>query len=336
MKKYALIVLVLFCLLIAGCDQTAATEPPPKEEAPEATDIPTEPPPPPTDTSPPPTATNTAIPPTQATAPHPETVIVFTSNKSDNPKVYGLYFIDVETLEITPLDTGLDNTIFPRWSPDRSQVLFALYDVWNLYTIQANGTEVTQITDYSSNNGDWSPDGSQIVFQSDHQNEPEDTPDIYITDSDGGNMVEILDEPDVVDFMPRWSPDGEKILFISGRDGGTNIYSMNTDGSEITQVTKIGFVATADWSPDGSKIAFAAGMPTTNIYIIDKDGNPDSLVTLTDDEFTNSSPSWTLMGEKIVFQSNRSGNYDLWIINADDTDLTQLTDGEYSDIYPNW
>ena len=335
MKKYLPIVLVLIILLLAACDQTAETAAP-AEEVPAATVAPTQPPPPPTNTPLPPTPTNTTVPPTETPVSISEKVIVFSSNRGDNPDMLGLYMIDVDTQEIIALDTGFDVNILPQWSPNRSQILFAIPDIWNLYTIQADGTEVTQITDFRSNNADWSPDGSQIVFQSDHQNEPKDTPDIYIIDANSEHMVEILDAPDVPDFNPRWSPNEEKILFISSRGEGTNIYTMNTDGSEITRITNTGFVTNANWSPDGSQIAFTAGVPTTKVYIIDTDGNPDSLVTLTDDEFRNDSPAWSPDGEKVVFYSNRSGNYDLWIINTDGTDLTQLTDDPFFDLYPNW
>lgn len=41
-------------------------------------------------------------------------------------------------------------------------------------------------------------------------------------------------------------------------------------------------------------------------------------------------------GSKIVFMSNRSGNVDLWIINADGTGLHQLTNDKAADRFPDW
>lgn len=57
---------------------------------------------------------------------------------------------------------------------------------------------------------------------------------------------------------------------------------------------------------------------------------------LTNDKFSNTAPSFSSDGEKIVFASNRSGNWDLWIVNADGSELTQLTDDEYYDGFPDW
>ncbi len=265
--------------------------------------------------------------------------IVFASNRGEDPNVLGLYLLDPETLEVTPLETGFEVTYLPRWSPDGTQILFSVPGVWHLYSIEPNGENLTQITDFRSNNGDWSPDGSQIVFQSDHDNEPEDTPDIYIIDIDGENLVEILDDPEVVDFGPRWSGAGDKILFISARTGNYEVYLMNTDGSDQVQVTDSGApILNAALSPDGSKIVFTypQGENFTDLFIIDNDGSTDSVVRLTEDADRDINPVWSPDGEKIVFHSNKSGTADLWMINADGTDLVQLTNDEFYDDYPDW
>jgi TolB protein len=72
------------------------------------------------------------------------------------------------------------------------------------------------------------------------------------------------------------------------------------------------------------------------LFIIDKDGDLESVFQLTEDEFYDNSPSWSPDGEKIVFSSDRSGLPDLWMINVDGTDPVQLTDDEYYDDFPDW
>ena len=47
-----------------------------------------------------------------------------------------------------------------------------------------------------------------------------------------------------------------KIAFVSNRDGKPGIYTMNTDGSNITQLTDGKFDLMPSWSPDGKKLAF--------------------------------------------------------------------------------
>jgi len=265
--------------------------------------------------------------------------IVFVSNRGENPEATDLYLLDMASGEITPLETGLEAPVIPQWSPDREKVLFSVREIWNLYTIDATGENLTQITDFRSNNGDWSPDGSQIVFQSDHDNEPENVPDIYVIDASGENLTEILDVVDVADFNPRWTPDGEHIFWISTQTGNYEIFLMNADGTEPVKISNIpNPIIGAEVSPDGTKIAVTAwfdGIPT-EIFVIGMDGSEDTIIRLTDNEFQDSDPSWSPSGEKIVFSSDRSGNLDLWMINADGTDLVQLTDDEYEDSGPDW
>ncbi len=244
--------------------------------------------------------------------------------------------MEVESREITAIETGLDVHLYPKWSPDGNRILFSVPDVWHLYIVNADGSNLFQLTDFRSNNADWSPDGQQIVFQSDHDNEPTDTPDIYVIDANGENLVELVDLPEAIDFNPRWSAQNE-ILLISSRAGNMEIFTMQADGSAITQVTDAKSPTTnADWSPDGERIAFVYGRNVTDIYHIQKDGAVTSVVRLTADEARDDHPTWSPDGSQIVYTSNKNGNNDLWIVNADGSAPTQLTNDEFDDYYPNW
>lgn len=321
----ALSLFVFFVLLLAACAQPSA---PAEQPTPSHTS------PPPTNTSPPPTATATITPSPTPVPAGPR--IVFTSNRGADPNKLDLYILDLETMEIAPLNTGLQ-PILPQWSPDGSKILFSVIDIWNLYTIGADGANLTQVTDFRSNNGDWSPDGSQIVFQSDHQNEPEDVPDLYRIDANGENLFEILDTPDVIDYSPRWSPVEDKIMFISRQTGKDEIFTIKVDGSELTKISDSGSPVTgAVWSPDGSRIAITfGGFGKTDLYVMDPDGI-SNVVRLTQNQSTNNSPSFSPDGKQIVFASSMSGSWELWMINVDGTNLVQLTDDVYLDAFPDW
>jgi len=178
-----------------------------------------------------------------------------------------------------------------------------------------------------------------VVFQSDHDNEPENIPDIYTLDITGENLVELVDLIEALDFIPRWSPAGDQILFISSRTNNLEIFVMNTDGTDLDQITDTKAPAYyADWSPDGSRIVFVYGQggKHTDLYIIDKDGAVGSVVRLTTDQGHDDRPSFSPDGEKLVYHSDKGGNNDLWVINADGTDNIQLTNDEYDDLYPDW
>jgi Tol biopolymer transport system component len=46
-----------------------------------------------------------------------------------------------------------------------------------------------------------------------------------------------LTEDPASDTAPVWSPDGQQILFSSDRDGGSQLYTMNANGSNVTPMS---------------------------------------------------------------------------------------------------
>ena len=56
-------------------------------------------------------------------------------------------------------------------------------------------------------------------------------------DADGTNQVNVTLGSSADDFYPAWSPDGSQIAFYSTRDGDREIFVMDADGSNVTQLT---------------------------------------------------------------------------------------------------
>lgn len=95
---------------------------------------------------------------------------------------------------------------------------------------------------------DVSPDGETIVFDL--------LGDIFLMPMDGGEATALTSDL-AWDMQPVFSPDGSRIAFTSDRDGGDNIWTMDTDGSDLRQVTEEDFrlLNSPVWSPDGEYIA---------------------------------------------------------------------------------
>jgi TolB protein len=129
----------------------------------------------------------------------------------------------------------------------------------------------------------------------------------------------------------------EKIAFETLRDGNYEVYLMNPDGSEQTNLTNS--ASTQDvapaWSPDGRQLAFVSDRDGDDeIYVMSRDGT--GIVQLTDNGYEDDWPAWSPDGTQIAFQSERNGNYDLYVMNADGSAERRITSHGAKDRWPDW
>ena len=87
--------------------------------------------------------------------------------------------------------------------------------------------------------------------------------------------------------------EGARIAFVSDRDGDSDIYVMNADGSGVVRLTKD---SAEDWlpawSPDGGRVAFASDRDGDfEIYVMNADGS--GVVQLTDNSDHDLMPAWS-------------------------------------------
>ena len=124
--------------------------------------------------------------------------------------------------------------------------------------------------------------------------------EIYIADLKG-NILQQLTNNNFYDAEAVVSPNGDKILFTSDRSGDLELWTMDLDGKNPKQITKgLGYDGGAFYSPDGSKIVFRASRPQT----------PEDIKIYKD-----------LLKQGFV----KPNNMELFICNADGSDLKQIT-----------
>ena len=163
--------------------------------------------------------------------------------------------------------------------------------------------------------------------------------DVYSVRPDGQDLRRFTTDPGF-DACAAYSADGRRIAYCSGQGGGpVQVWTMKQNGKEKQQVTHLTGPATfPDFSPDGSKIVFTAkpaGSPTRDIYVIGSDGS--GLTQLTSGSVDNAYPAFSPDGTKIVFTSRRTGTSQVWVMNADGSNQTQLTfDAQPKDQVPEW
>jgi Tol biopolymer transport system component len=113
-----------------------------------------------------------------------------------------------------------------------------------------DGSNQISLTDNTTQelNPDWSPDGSQIVFDSYRDLNYE----VYVMAADGSNQTNLTNDAGANNWEPAWSPDGARIAFNLYSDvlGNLDIYVMDADGSNPTALTDDpAYDDQPDWSP---------------------------------------------------------------------------------------
>ena len=161
----------------------------------------------------------------------------------------------------------------------------------------------------------------------------------------GVGLVRVLHEGGA-----RRLPDNGKIAFLGGDQPGSffghsDIYVMNPDGTDLTQLTTGDFrYLQPDWSPDGAMLAAVrTGGEFPPWFIVTMNADGSDLRQLTSGTALDTTPAWAPDGSAIVFARATSSEYGsapyhLQSINPDGSHLVQLkfTYGNENALYPTW
>jgi Tol biopolymer transport system component len=161
---------------------------------------------------------------------------------------------------------------------------------------------------------------------------------IYTMNPDGSDQTALSYETWLLTGpgQPAVSPEGERIALESSCDvcyKGNGVWIMNFDGSNPVQVGGWGIVTGPSWSPSGTQIAYALWGWGFELWIVDDDGtNAHQLLGKHKGPlFSDVQPAWSPDGKKIAFATDRGGNWEIYLVNADGTNEINLTNNPASD-----
>ena len=164
--------------------------------------------------------------------------------------------------------------------------------------------------------------------------EPEPEPGIWLMQSDGV-FVSPLALSEGTNEEPDFSPDGRKVVFDSDRDGARNLYVIDLDTGELSQLTDS--PAKEDhgaWSPDGEWIVYQYELGgNTDVWKIRADGTEKQ--RLTSHSARDGWPDWSPDGNTIAFASQRTGARQIYLMDPDGSNVRKLTSSGSNDD-PAW
>ena len=210
-------------------------------------------------------------------------------------------------------------------SSDGDSLVFAAVSngVQELYTANANGSNIEQLTNLSADqtvDPAWSPDGQFIAFASDTNGNL----DIYVVSANGGIPRRVTSTPDD-ERQPVWSPNGQYLAYIvSPTSLESEIYvveigeisdlsqplieeNTSDDACKITRAPRSSY--SPSFSPDGTRLAFVSNRDSANetdVYIMNVDGTSVQLVTLNDGKSQEQSVSWSPDGRWLAVTTTRN------------------------------
>lgn len=208
-----------------------------------------------------------------------------------------------------------DGTLIHEWSafggfvdlsPDGQKIAF----MWNggilgnpthIYVANADGSEITRLTDIHGYAPVWSPDSTRIVFASWKDQSQPSSYALYMVNGDGSGLRRISDYATSYMYgLSSWSPDGSKIAYTDSNGGsaqnfteGTAIHLLTIAGcnptgicpsTQLTQSTPINsFDDVPVWSSDSQTVYFRALRDGHSIYKADVGSGTETQLTFPSD-----------------------------------------------------
>jgi Tol biopolymer transport system component/DNA-binding winged helix-turn-helix (wHTH) protein len=251
----------------------------------------------------------------------------------------------INTVQVQPLGADLttagdlklvysdDRWMAPAtWMPNGREILFTHGDVFSeepeLWRVAVSGRPSPRRLGFAGSGSCcavFSRDGQRLVYS--RLSCPHNLYRLDLRKQSGTSFIKLANSTRV-SGEPDFSPDGRRIVFVSSRSGSPEIWVCDRDGQNLVKLTSFEAreLAYPRWSPDGRQIGFSmrqAGGSNTDIFTVRTDGG--ELRRLTGGRGNNSRPAWSHDGRWIYYDSDRTGEPQVWKMREDGQGSVQVT-----------
>lgn len=159
--------------------------------------------------------------------------------------------------------------------------------------------------------------------------------EIYVADPVLGDMFNVSRSPKSEDRYPCWSPDGRRVCFMSDREGTTNLWVCNADGSKVRRLNRtpdVCYMPSWQRTPGGERIVFGQHGSQARMTSIRPDGSDVR------DLGEGHDPTLSPDGRLITYTGHAGGGVTVFVMNHDGTNKRQVVKGisKVGATFPNW
>ena len=210
--------------------------------------------------------------------------------------------------------------------------LTSLAQNFDVYTMNVNGTDQTNLTRHPANDGiPTNADQLSLIFFSSKRGNNTDIYSMFFN----GTSQQNLTNHQANDSHPKWVGSLARILFTSDRGGNQDVFLMNANGtSQLNLSNHPANDYSASWISSAEKIIFVSDRNgQTDLYLMNPSGTDQQ--NITNSPSIETEPHW-MTGNRILFSTNRDGNYEIYSCNLNGSDLINLTNHPAEDRHPVW
>jgi Tol biopolymer transport system component len=252
--------------------------------------------------------------------------------------------------KIAPWPAGESSPQPAQWSPDSTQVAYALGQRTRprleVLTLASGTSRVLVLPERPRNETvldlSWSRDGRWLAYAR-SLSAVAASAELWLTRISDGESVQLTDGTRW-EYSPTWSADSNALYFISDRSGTRDLWRFLIGQNGLPegppqQVAAGIEMSHLSLSADGRKIAYSRGHASRNVFRTEL--HPDRPATwadatqLTFDEASVETPDVSRDG-RLLFSSDRGGNWDVWMLPAAGGELQQVTTGPGIDSGARW